>query len=114
MKETILNIFLVINDGLISEFRAKSHSISGSDDEKILFLKSNAENDFYSAEKFDPPVDNNGSKMSYKKFYKLEKQGLQFQLFENIFDYFNAPENPLVCVTPVLDGKILSENINIQ
>jgi len=109
MKETILNIYLVINDGFITEFRAKSYKISGNDEEKISFLKAKAEYDFESAEVFDAPYDKKGEKMSYKKFYKLEKQGLQYQLFENIFDYFKLPENPLVCVTPVLDGKILSE-----
>ncbi len=112
MKEIILNIYLVINDGIISELRAKSYEISGDDDEKIIFLKSRAESDFDSSEIFNAPFDKNGNKISYKKFYKLEKQGLQFRLFESIFDYFNAPENPLVCVTPVLDGKILSENAN--
>lgn len=110
MKETILNIYLVINDGIISEFRAKSYQITGSDDEKIFFLKSKADSDFSTAETFDAPKDKNGKKITYNKFFKLERQGLQFQLFENIFDYFNVPENPLVCVTPVLDGKILSEN----
>jgi hypothetical protein len=112
MKEIILNIYLVINDGLITEFRAAKYEVSGSDEEKITFLKSKAEFDFHQAEVFDVPIDKNGQKMSYKKFYKLEKQGFQFQLFEHIFDYFNAPENPLVCVTPVLDGKILAENVS--
>lgn len=112
MNETILNIYLVINDGLITEFRAKAYQISGNDDEKIHFLKSKAEEDFYSAQIFQSPIDKNGKKMSFNKFYKLEKQGLQFRLFEDIFDYFNVPENPLVCVTPVLDGKILAENVS--
>jgi hypothetical protein len=110
MKEIILNIYLVINDGLVSEFRALSYEISGNDEEKIYFLKSKAESDFESAKIFDAPFNKKGEKMSYKKFHKLERQGLQYQLFESIFDYFNAPENPLVCITPVLDGKILSGN----
>lgn len=110
MKEIILNIYLVINDGIISEIRARNYEISGNDNEKILYLKSRAEIDFESAEIFEAPFDKSGNKISYRKFHKLEKQGLQFRLFESIFDYFNAPENPLVCVTPVLDGKILSGN----
>ena len=110
MKETILNIYLVINDDIITEFRAKSYIAEGSDNEKITFLKSNAESDFQNSEVFESPYDKNGKKITYKRFYKLEKQGLQFRLFENIFDYFNAPQNPLVCVTPVIDGKIMSEN----
>lgn len=46
--------------------------------------------------------------MSYSKFAKLEKQGMQYKLFEEIFLRFNVPENPLVCVTPVVDGEILT------
>jgi hypothetical protein len=110
MKETILNIYLVINDGIISEIRAKSYQISGNDEYKINFLKSNALSDFEKSDIFESPIDKNGLKMSYKKFYKLEKQGLQFALFENIFKYFNVPDNPLVCLTPVVDGKIITEN----
>jgi hypothetical protein len=46
--------------------------------------------------------------MSYDKFAKLEKRGRQFELFEEIFRNFNILENPLICVTPVVDGRILS------
>ncbi|MCS7054028.1 MAG: hypothetical protein NZM09_09900 [Ignavibacterium sp.] len=111
MNEIILNIYLVINDGLISELRAKSYEIDGNDDEKIKYLKSFAEKDFEYAKIFDAPTDNYGKKMSYKNFYKLEKQGMQFQLFEQIFEYFQVPDNPLVCITPVVDGKIIAEKI---
>ncbi len=110
MKEIILNIYLVINDGLLTEFRAKTYEIQGSDEEKIFFLKSRAVTDFESAEIFESPSDKYGKKMSYNKFYKLEKQGMQFTLFENIFDHYNTPEKPLVCVTPVQDGNILADN----
>ena len=47
--------------------------------------------------------------MNYKKFHKLEKRGMHFQLFEDIFQKFGVAEKPLICVTPVVDGKIYSE-----
>ena len=46
--------------------------------------------------------------MNYNRFAKLEKRGMQFQLFEEIFSNFSLPEKPLICVTPVVDGKILA------
>ena len=46
--------------------------------------------------------------MKYNKFARLEEKGRQFELFEEIFSNFNIPENPLICVTPVVDGKIIS------
>ena len=44
--------------------------------------------------------------MKYNSFAKLESRGMHFQLFEEIFSKFDVPENPLVCVTPVVDGEV--------
>jgi hypothetical protein len=109
MRETILNIYLVINSGIVKEFRAISYKEDGSDDEKISFLKSRARQDFQNSIHFDAPMDKNGNYMPYNKFFKLEKRGLQFQLFEEIFEAFKVPDKPLVCVTPVVDGEIYSQ-----
>lgn len=112
MNEIILNIYLVIVNDYVVEFRAKAYEIEGGDDNKIRFLKSRAEEDFNSAYKFDAPVDNKGNFMKYSRFAKLERRGMQFQLFEEIFSKFDIPENPLICVTPVVDGRILAEKVN--
>jgi hypothetical protein len=109
MEERILNIYLVINNGYVEEFRAVCYEEAGSDDEKISLLKSKAAADFESAYKFDAPKDKKGVFMSYRKFSKLESRGKQFMLFEEIFSSFEVPQNPLVCVTPVVDGKILAQ-----
>ena len=108
MNETILNIYLVINDGQVVEFRAMAYEMEGGDDRKIDFLKSKAKEDFDKAYKFDAPTDKNGKFMSYNRFHKLEKRGMHFQLFEETFSKFNVPEHPLICVTPVVDGEIYS------
>jgi len=106
MNEIILNIYLIINSGMVEEFRAMAYELEGGDDNKIKFLKSRAAEDFSNAYHFDAPVDKQGKFMSYKKFHKLEKRGMHFQLFEEIFSKFNLPEKPLICVTPVVDGEI--------
>ncbi|MDF1611041.1 MAG: hypothetical protein AB1695_02695 [Stygiobacter sp.] len=108
MPETILNIYLVIEKGKIISFRAKDYQIEGDDNSKIKFLKENAKTDFNDALVFPSPQNKRGEFLTYNKFYKLEKQGMQYQLFEEIFLHFNAPQNPLVCVTPVVDGEIYS------
>jgi len=107
MSEKILNLYLVINEGIIDEFRACSYEADGSDEEKISLLKTTAVRDFPSSYKFDPPISNSGKKMKYKQFTRLEKQGKQFLLFEEIFKKFRVPNSPLVCLTPVVDGKVL-------
>ena len=108
MNEIILNIYLIINIGLVDEFRAVAYEKEGGDDNKINFLKSRAKEDFNKAYKFDAPTDEKGKFMSYKRFHKFEKRGMHIQLFEEIFSKFNVSEHPLICVTPVVDGKIYS------
>jgi hypothetical protein len=108
MNEIILNIYLVINNNLVEAFKVVSYEIDGSDDKKIEFLKSNAKEDYEKAVVFDSPMDKEGKFMNYKRFHKLEKRGMHFQLFEDIFQKFGVAENPLVCVTPVVDGDIYS------
>lgn len=108
LEETILNIYLIIEKNLVIGFRALSYVKEGSDDEKISFLKSKAEEDFEEAEVFPAPSDKAGNYMTYNRFAKLEKQGMHYRLFENIFESFDIPENPLICVTPVTDGEILT------
>ncbi|HQF43492.1 MAG TPA: hypothetical protein PK073_11340 [Ignavibacteriaceae bacterium] len=109
MNEIILNIYLIINGGIVEAFKVVSYEMEGGDDRKIEFLKSRAKEDYEKAVVFDSPVDKNGEFMSYNRFHKLEKRGMHFQLFENIFQSFDVAENPLICVTPVVDGEIYSE-----
>lgn len=109
MEETILNIYLLINDELLTGFKAKSYRLSGTDDEKIDYLKRNAKLDFDTAIQFDSPIDKSGRFMSYSRFAKLEKQGMHFSLFEEIFTKFEVPDKPLICVTPIVDGEFYGE-----
>ena len=107
ISETILNIYLEIENGYVTGFKAKSYVSDEGDQEKIKFLMDHAEADYNSAFHFDAPQNEKGEFMKYNSFSKLERRGMHFQLFEEIFSKFNVPENPLVCVTPVVDGKLL-------
>ncbi|MCX6151989.1 MAG: hypothetical protein NTX22_15800 [Ignavibacteriales bacterium] len=107
MIETILNIYLVIENGSVVEFRAKEYEQEGDDENKIDFLKRNAKQDFEKAIHFKAPQNRFGLFMKYRKFSRLESHGKQFELFEEIFQKFNLPEKPLICVTPVVDSKII-------
>lgn len=109
MLEIILNIFLIIEKGLVVAFKVKAYEIEGGDDDKIKFLKDKAKTDLPTSYHFDAPVDKKGNFMSYKSFAKLEKQGMQYRLFEHIFEEFKLPEKPLICVTPVVDGELYAQ-----
>ncbi|MBZ0199692.1 MAG: hypothetical protein K8H86_07490 [Ignavibacteriaceae bacterium] len=105
MLETILNIYLIINNGFVVEFRAVAYEIEGGDDNKAEFLKKSAEKDFPKAYRFDAPQNERGKYLSDRQFWRLEKQNKHYKLFEEIFSKFKLPENPLVCVTRIIDGK---------
>ena len=109
MPETIVNIYLVIENNLVTRFKAIAYKQEGTDEEKINFLKRSAQKDFNSAYTFDAPVDKRGKFMTYSRFAKFEKQGMHFNLFEGIFKDFQMPEKPLVCVTPIVDGEFFGE-----
>ena len=109
LSETILNIYLIVENKNVVEFRAKAYESDDGDTEKIQLLKKSARNDLKSAYKFDAPENEKGEFMPYKTFAKLEKRGMHFELFEEIFSKFNVPQNPLVCVTPIVDGEFKGE-----
>ena len=104
--ETILNIFLIIDNDVVTAFKAKSYQMEGSDEDKIKFLKERAKEDLSTSFHFNSPQNKSGEFMSYKKFSKIESQGLQYKLFEEIFEKFRVPEKPLICVTPVVNGEV--------
>ncbi len=108
MEETILNIYLEITGTTIVAFRGIAYKSSGSDNEKISFLTNRAPQDFSSAYKFDAPRDKNGKLMTWKSFEKLRKRNMEINLFEEIFEEFSVPKEPLILVTPVVDGVIKS------
>lgn len=110
MNETILNIYLIIENGLVIEYRANAYEIAGDDEDKIKYLKKRVKEDFSKAYKFDAPSDKYGRFMKYYKFAKLEDRGKHPNLYAEIFDKFNISERPLICVTPVVDGIIMAED----
>jgi len=107
VNETILNIYLEIENDFVVGFKAKSYLSDDGDHQKISLLKEKAKTDYNNSIHFDAPQDKNGNFMKYKSFSKLENRGMHFQLFEEIFSSFDVPQNPLICVTPVVDGKLI-------
>ena len=85
MNETILNIYLVINNGLVVEFRVVAYEMEGGDGRKIEFLKSKARADFDKAYKFDAPTDKKGKFMTYNRFHKFEKKECIFSFLKRFF-----------------------------
>lgn len=114
--EKIFNLFVYSTLDLVTEVGVVTHSLQGSDEDKILFLKQNVDSDFITAEKFELPEnfrikihDEVKKGIDYASYRNLCNQGHGLLIFENIFNHFSASSNPLVVVTPVKNGKIFIE-----
>lgn len=121
MSEKVVNLFLFINDGLIREIGATWHDAKGSDDVKLLFLQSKVEDDWRGSRRHPVPgwcsaVRQDGviekSCVSYEGFRQLAGSGQQMKILEAVFSQYKfAPENPLMVVTPVVDGVVKIEAV---
>lgn len=118
--ETVFNLYVYSNIDLITEVGVVIHRCAGCDDEKVKFLQENVKNDFENAQKFELPanfqIKINGvtrQGIDYKSYRDLCNEGHGLLIFDTVFQYFNASINPLVVVTPVKNGVIFIEEIEI-
>lgn len=115
-KERIFNLFIFVDKGIISTYGAIFHKITGTEQEKYVYLKSKVEDDLPKSRRFRVPKHyslldpTNGAKwegaIPADSFYQLATVGRQLPLFEEAFVSMNAPRAPLFCITPVIDGVI--------
>ncbi len=84
MNEIILNIYLVINNGLVEEFRVVSYEMEGGDDRKIEFLKAHAKEDYPKALCL-MHLDKNEKFMSYKNFTNWKNEECIFNCLKKSF-----------------------------
>ena len=122
--ETVFNLFIFIENGIIEYVGVTTHKISGTDDYKINFLKNHIEGDLMQALKFPVPdrfkitLNNktiNG--IDFTTFRDLSHTGHSLLLFEDVFINYNATEAPICVLTPVKNGKITidgTENFKIM
>jgi hypothetical protein len=116
--EIIMNLWYVIDDlGMIYSLRARCYVHSGSDEEKLAFLRSCAETDFLIAQSFRVPErlhttvieGENSQRMPVASHEALEAtEGL---LFEEVYQEMEKQlptqtklcigRDPLVCITPL-------------
>lgn len=115
-SETIFNLFIYSTLDLITEVGVVTHFYEGSDKDKVLFLQQNVVKDFENVQKFKLPAnfqikinDTVRQGIDYTSYRNLCNDGHGLLIFENVFNHFNAPSNPMVVVTPVKNGVIFIE-----
>jgi hypothetical protein len=119
--EIILNLWYVYDDlGMIYSLRARCYVRSGTDEEKLAFLRSQAETDYLVADMFPVPerfhttfhVNNETRKMAVVGMDSLAPFGGVQILFEDAYQQLEKElpattkltigRDPLVCITPLL------------
>lgn len=114
MTERIFNLFLFTQNDIINELGAVVHEKVGTDEEKLTFLQQQVSIDSEKARHFpvprryliqDPDTNEWKSALHYENFRTLTQMGREFEVFREIFQALNIPSIPLVCMTPIVEGK---------
>jgi hypothetical protein len=120
MKEKLFNLFLLIEDGIICQIGAVCHEKDGTDEQKTKFLQSQVDSDLPNAKlyplpkryiRFTEPSAGIAGSLSYEGFQQLGAAGKQLEVFEEVFKDLGASQNPLVCITAIVNGKPLIEAV---
>ncbi len=118
MTEILFNLFLFFSNNIITDIGVVSHLLDGTDEEKLSFLQAQVSNDFKNAKIFPIPSEFSRSDGTVhpvpfysEKYNALCRLGRQLKLFEQIFQTLNAPKEPLVVITPIVDGKIVIDQV---
>lgn len=123
MKEWCVNIYLIAKTfkglAIIGGVGSTWHERDGSEQDKVEFLQSQVENDRRKAKVYQLPerlvmVDVEGTvrerMITYPSFQLLSQQEQMKVYEETVFKHFaDCPQNPVIVVTPILDGKIKIE-----
>jgi hypothetical protein len=117
VRETIYNLFLVIeHDGLVRSLGVVGHECGGGDEGKYRLLQGAVEEDIPAARIFPVPkrfvtfveggreLESVEGSISFAHYETLLRDGAHLDLFEELLEVVDAPPDPLVCITPVVDG----------
>jgi hypothetical protein len=118
MKEWIVNVFLFVktikDQPIIFRIGAMWHNRAGTEAEKIAFLQSQVDADFPKVRHEQLPervmiIDAEGKQfpklITYPSFMMLPNKTHMEIFEETVFQHFaKCPANPVMVVTPIVDG----------
>jgi hypothetical protein len=119
MSERVVNLFLYVERNLIKSLGAVAHDFEGDDNSAKVFLQRRAGVDASLATRYPLPIADikswlgvdAGQGLSLEIFSYLRRIGKSIWLFEGPLRDLQAPEIPLVCITPIVDGKPLIDSV---
>jgi hypothetical protein len=119
VKEKIFNLFLFLENEIIVGLGARCHQADGSDREKLALLQRQVKHDLPGADRFPMPKryhlvfpdGRTGTGIQYQSYQQLARIQQHLDLFEEVFTHFGASNNPLMCITPIVDDKPRIEGV---
>jgi hypothetical protein len=120
MKEKLFNLFLFVTGNIIHEIGAVCYEQSGNDAQKLAFLQSQVATDFPATKRYPVPdryilAGDRAAAVSgglrYQSYLQLKAMGKQTEFFEEVFYDLGAPQNPLMWVTPIVNGQPMIQGI---
>jgi len=105
LKEPAYNLFLYVDKSLISALGVAVHELDGTDPEKLMTLQKRVGQDYRVAKRYKL-----ARRFEWGEYEVLMRLGRELEIFEEVFRDCKAPLNPLVAITPIVDGapKILA------
>lgn len=98
MKEIVYNLFLFVESDYVVAIGAVEHELPGSDNQRIAELQTAVAEDAKRTSR--RPI----TPFPWDTYVALQRLGKSLEIFEEVFMEMNAPQDPLVVVTPIVDG----------
>lgn len=98
--EKAFNLFVYSKEGIVTDLGYVVHFITKDDETTLGVLKESVENDYKTAKKF-PLV----TKVTNEDYFATVRIGTNLKWFEQIFQLESAAQNPLVCITEIVNGQ---------
>lgn len=108
MKENIYNCYYFVEGNVITHLGVKESIVSGTDKEKLQYLKSNIRSDLEVIDKYPVPksICNEKEQLTVDHYSAMIRVGRSNELFEEVFQILSASQMPLFVSTPVVDGEL--------
>ncbi len=100
MKERGYNLFLYGDISTIKELGVAVHDLDGTDQEMLSALKNLVGSDYRTATHYKMK-----RLITWEYYGGLSRLGRELEVFEEVFQDINAPKQPLVVITPIVNEK---------
>ena len=117
MQEEIFNLFVFTDGKYIDKIGYITHLHDGTDEEKLNLLRNSVSSDYQIAKTIDINYCHFGTsngRFKYSTYQAMCRAGRNLEIFEEVFQVYDASTTPLACTTVIVNGKpeidIVAEN----